>query len=380
MIWFHLSCCKDEENEDYHSWTCPTCRKMPSVLSTILHELRELGKTVVKLQAELTLKSEKCSELEHELQVLKENKQDQNKNRSEDKENKTYTDAVKHDLNTTLPCKSLLIGDSLIRKAMDMSFVDDIAVHRMGGAKISDITNKLNHFDTHFKNIYIVVGTNDCKDGNINIDDFEELLSAASEKIEQWGSVVLSSIPPRTDNEDINDTIEGVNVAVHTLCQDKDNKFADNSPTFYLASGDINRGFLEIDGLHLNTAGTKQLLQNMGLEINTEKKQNTKPSQTQIDRENSVLFKGPGDELSNFYPCTINIFGRTFQSTEAAFQYRKAIDNEHWEEAEKISKCKRAVDAKRIGNTIKTNEMWESKRTDVMKYILEQKVRQCPPI
>ena len=94
----------------------------------------------------------------------------------------------------------------------------------------------------------------------------------------------------------------------------------------------------------------------------------------------TVYFRSHRDELSNFYPCQLKVFGRIFHSAEAAYQFRKAIHHSKWEIAEDITACRKANDAKSLGNQINRDNIgqsWLDKRTDVMLDILETKAKQC---
>ena len=82
-----------------------------------------------------------------------------------------------------------------------------------------------------------------------------------------------------------------------------------------------------------------------------------------------------------FFPCRLHLFGCNFQSSEAAYQYRKALHFNQWQQAEEILLCQRASDAKAIGDKINNTIMddtWLAKRMDIMLEILEAKASQCP--
>ena len=90
------------------------------------------------------------------------------------------------------------------------------------------------------------------------------------------------------------------------------------------------------------------------------------------------MFKGHKHPLSNFFECNIDIYGKHFASTEAAYQYRKALQYEEWQLADEIAQCERGVDAKRLGDTIYTDQDWWDIRQSVMMEVLQAKARQCP--
>ena len=61
-----------------------------------------------------------------------------------------------------------------------------------------------------------------------------------------------------------------------------------------------------------------------------------KQIQSKKEPPSKILFKGPNDPLSNLYMCPINIYTHKFHSTEAAYQYRKAIFANEFKQAENI--------------------------------------------
>ena len=91
-----------------------------------------------------------------------------------------------------------------------------------------------------------------------------------------------------------------------------------------------------------------------------------------------INFQGHQHPLSNFFACELDIYDRTFYSSEAAYQYRKALEYEEWDLAEEIALTQRAIDAKRLGDTIHTDEQWWKMRESVMMEIITEKAKQCP--
>jgi hypothetical protein len=72
-------------------------------------------------------------------------------------------------------------------------------------------------------------------------------------------------------------------------------------------------------------------------------------------QEEVVSFAGAKNPLSNFYPCTINVFGISHSSAEHAFQYVKALRCGSIEKAQLIQESATALDAK------KTKEKYPTK-------------------
>ena len=89
-----------------------------------------------------------------------------------------------------------------------------------------------------------------------------------------------------------------------------------------------------------------------------------------------INFKGKEHIFSNLYPCKINIYTHKFNSSEACFQYRKAIYNNEFQKAENILYAKTSNDAMDIGNSIPDTEGWDMIKDTVMKEIQVAKAEQ----
>ncbi|KAK3086423.1 hypothetical protein FSP39_018255 [Pinctada imbricata] len=92
--------------------------------------------------------------------------------------------------------------------------------------------------------------------------------------------------------------------------------------------------------------------------------------------KNVVVFKGKDNPISNFFQCEIRVFGENHQSAEHAFQLTKAIRAGNLEAADKVRTSKTALDAKRVGNTIRTPDKWETEQYEVMENIIYSKAEQ----
>lgn len=93
-----------------------------------------------------------------------------------------------------------------------------------------------------------------------------------------------------------------------------------------------------------------------------------------------VVFQGMSNPLSNFYPCSINVFGENHNSAKHAYQLTKAICAGDLDAAKKVRESETALDAKRIGNTIRDPQDWQSEKEAVMEEIVNAKVDQNPEI
>lgn len=87
-------------------------------------------------------------------------------------------------------------------------------------------------------------------------------------------------------------------------------------------------------------------------------------------------FAGEHDPLSNFYPCSINVFNHHFQSAEHAYQYMKAKHHGMNDLAENITHQKSAYDVKNMVKGMVTQGSWEMEKLNVMRLIIRAKADQ----
>lgn len=102
-----------------------------------------------------------------------------------------------------------------------------------------------------------------------------------------------------------------------------------------------------------------------------------------VDPTNSgdvIAFQGKSHPLSNFYPCHLNVFGEKHKSAEHAYQMTKAIRAGDLEAAKKVREAGTALDAKRIGHTVKDPQGWHKEKETVMEEIVSAKVEQIPEV
>ena len=102
------------------------------------------------------------------------------------------------------------------------------------------------------------------------------------------------------------------------------------------------------------------------------------PKRLQTPLKNITPFKGRQDVLSNFYPCTVELHGRQFRSSEHAYQFLKAKCYGKDQLAENISKQSSAYYAKRLAKNVHTDEGWDRVKVDVMRDILLAKEKSVP--
>ena len=86
--------------------------------------------------------------------------------------------------------------------------------------------------------------------------------------------------------------------------------------------------------------------------------------------------KGYDDILSSFFPCPIEMYGRSFKSAEHAFQYRCAYEREENELAEEIINSKHAGIAKKLGKRLHSEVSVTNYEVEIMENVLIEKAEQ----
>lgn len=88
--------------------------------------------------------------------------------------------------------------------------------------------------------------------------------------------------------------------------------------------------------------------------------------------------KGPGDPLSNFYPCQFRFENFTFRSLEHAYQYKKAIHFDQDRLGEQICWASNAGQAKQLAKQLPSRDRkWDKYKTILMFQLLTIKFKQC---
>ena len=169
---------------------------------------------------------------------------------------------------TGAPASSLLLSNVTLTDVCHHLEVD-VEVTCLPDATLEDLQAAISKDDQKYKNIYLVTGSPcDC-DWN-NVQDlnaqYRTIIDAA---INISKRVVVSSILPIMEDEEVNTKIEFMNKSLNDLCQETGCEFVDNNRTFKYGDGSINEGE---EGESLSEFGIKRLLQKLGL-LTTKKKQ-----------------------------------------------------------------------------------------------------------
>ena len=78
-------------------------------------------------------------------------------------------------------------------------------------------------------------------------------------------NVLVSSIPPRTDNVAHQQRVEELNTVLQDMAIKAGANFVSNDKSFRLADSQPNDGYLHNDGIHLNRRRTLRIIGNLGL-------------------------------------------------------------------------------------------------------------------
>lgn len=96
--------------------------------------------------------------------------------------------------------------------------------------------------------------------------------------------------------------------------------------------------------------------------------------------DNVVVFQGQDNPLSNFFPCDLRVFGEHHKTAEHAYQLTKAIRSGNTDAAQKVRDAETALDAKRIGNSVKDPQGWSDDKETVMEEIVTAKADQIAEV
>ena len=135
------------------------------------------------------------------------------------------------------------------------------------GAKLQWIAKTVRNLppDTACNRLVVVAGGNDVADSNELQDAVNDYETVITEAKKRFTSVVISSVPPRLDNEDFTAKIDHFNAQLCKMADDNGCQFTNHHDTFHLASGRINDGYYDRDGVHPNPKATNKMAESLGL-------------------------------------------------------------------------------------------------------------------
>ena len=388
-----------------HFWACPFCKNLAAEvkslhvkLDSVLSQNRGLIDTINQQQTLLNSLLPVCTQITALSKLIPGAD-------SDDDDDEEETDVE--------PYGDLVIGDSLLRDVEATS--ETLTVDSMSGARFTDVRKKLktvNPKKRQYARVVIVTGTNDSttrRSADKIAADCKSTIAAAKRIAT---SVVLSSIPPRNDDRGDSTKIDNINQLMLTVANESDVEYVNHDLNFRFKDHSVDTAMLLPDQLHLSTSGVKKLLSNLSLVDKARPKSNNsarpqKPKQvwnpppppntpayppplmscsvqpsashqTTDPFAAPLYFRGGGSPLSNFFEAPIKIWNMNFASSEHAYQYRKSIALGCNEAAARVLRCAMPVEAKKIGDSLTTDDKWEDTKQGAMYEILRTKARQCP--
>ena len=154
---------------------------------------------------------------------------------------------------------TLLVGSSILKGVKVSELKSNVAVRSFPGATIETLRRKLLEFNIdRCKTIIIHVGGNDADCGSdldTFSDDYFSLLNSLSSSGRR---LIVSGLLPR---ETVN--LEPYNQKLKSLCEDYDIEFVDHYQGFLLGTGEMLDSCFQRDMIHVTSAGTKKLLNNI---------------------------------------------------------------------------------------------------------------------
>ena len=147
--------------------------------------------------------------------------------------------------------KNLLIGDDTIQKIVPENLVrTDVKLLKNGSFK--DVRNELSSRPeadqvTTYDEIFVSVGSQDCKMSTSLEDCLQEARSIAECSKSLAEKVTVSSICP-TVKDERDERTDAMNAGLLSICSEINVRFVNNDNTFYLSNGNVNEGYMSNDG------------------------------------------------------------------------------------------------------------------------------------
>ncbi len=160
--------------------------------------------------------------------------------------------------------KCLLLGDSLVQEMQKTS--EDIQITTMKGNRCKDLEIKIKDGPS-YEDIYLVVGSNDCSSQNSIEQILEDCTLLVQQAKQKANMVVLSSIPPRDDDDGlaVDEKMKEVNEKFKKVAEKEGVKFINHNSNFRYLNGSYEDELLKTDKLHLSEKRVNRLITNIGL-------------------------------------------------------------------------------------------------------------------
>ena len=228
-----------------------------------INELKDSNEELKKIKNELHNKLEENSkslqDVENQVndlvQTVKEQQQEINSLRSQ-----LQDSDPKPDMNDD-PTSSLLIGNVTLPDAC-RHLETDVEVICLPDASLEDLQAAISKDNQKYKNIYLVTCIKGSESDKERNQQYQELLVAAKNKCKE---VVVSSLLPTLEDDDINEMIKQLNTLLKGLCEEAGCVFVDNDRNFKYQDGTIIEACFDEEEEHLSEFGIKTLLKNIGL-------------------------------------------------------------------------------------------------------------------
>ena len=298
MQWIHYKCINETKVscEQAVIWNCPTCRKLSDNIISTKALLGMLGKEIVdqvvllrrQIVRDLSSWLETSTSTDGEihqignmikylLPEIRQEKDDEIRALKEklatlERENtllqekilgasgKAINVATKPGTPKPKIPKILIGGDSNIGTIKSLQ--DGVEVLCIPGGSIDNLMERMKGKDKDYDRIVLLIGTNDCA----NRREIEEIANSYKMLIQEAlqhcpnGQLTVSGVCPRTDSKEAQENVERLNIKLELMCEDLPFIFVSNHHNFYLQNGDVNDGYLDEKGLHLNKNGMTRLI------------------------------------------------------------------------------------------------------------------------
>lgn len=277
--WYHAGCVGEKDKDIINTWTCPSCRQMPTTLNLVVNMLAQLQKDNSSLRRLITnqmrdvnVKIDRHSDNDSLITKLRKDNDDlrhQVANTQRKLDSQTWRQFQQPPLN-----KTVILGSSIVRSISEDQLVLTDVICKPG-AKIVDIKRVVTDLLPDYSRAIIVVGGNDCDQDHLPttpgpknpaeiVDEYRSLIVNTKLKVP---SVTVSSICPRMKSDETRQCIDAVNAGLQVVCAEENVSFIDNTPSFFLGDGNVNDGYLTDDGIHLTQKATDKLARNLQLRL-----------------------------------------------------------------------------------------------------------------
>lgn len=413
--WYHAECLQLPECEINGVWSCKKCR----YIATEVAEVRAIAQALLQQQTAMmdiinlqktqidkfvtlqTNTSGLLKDIECNVKDIKDNITEETDSESD------YDEDV-----ILEPEGQICYGDSLIRDCIPNT--EELEFER-AGPYINNVKKTLKKKPEKIlkKEMIFVIGTNDAstkKPIEKISSDCEELVQEALKRAEK---VTLSSIPPRGDDKVENQKRLAINDSFRQIAAANEDRvsYVDNDKNFTYQDSSIDTAMLSTDMLHLSSKGTDQLIKNLKLDAKPSKSRfpthkwaqnNEKHSRSFQNQHHNIsssrplkkwpgirnlphkrkerLFRSGREPFSNFYMCTLKVWGKIFKSLEHAYQWKKGEYLGKDYIASRIMSADTPSDAKKIADKELHTEHtdWYHVKKEIMYELLLAKVSQCP--